>query len=106
MKLPKHFGGQGFQGMMAQMQSAMAKAQELNTELEHERIPIDKGPVKLVFNGLGELQKITIDKSVIDPDDAEGLEDLILSAVRDGFQTATKHREEKTQALLPNVPGM
>lgn len=92
--------------MMAQMQSAMARAKDLNDELERERVPIDKGPVKMLFNGLGELQKISIDPSVVDPNDVEGLEDLILSAVRDGFQQTTERREEKTQQIMPKIPGM
>ncbi|MFY9234756.1 MAG: YbaB/EbfC family nucleoid-associated protein [Fimbriimonadaceae bacterium] len=106
MKLPKHFGGQGFQGMMQQMQSAMARAQQLNDELERESVPIDKGPVKMLFNGLGELQKVTIDPSIVDPNDVEGLEDLITSAMRDGFQQTTARREEKTQEIMPKIPGM
>ena len=106
MKLRKNFGNQGFQGMMQQMQSAMARAKDLNDELEREMVPIDKGPVKMVFNGLGELQKISIDPSVVDPKDVEGLEDLILSAVRDGFQQTTARREEKTQQIMPSIPGM
>src|SRR5688572_23974821 len=97
MKLPKGFGGQGFTGMLKQAQQAMARAKTLNEELEREMVDIDKGPIKMVFNGLGELQKISIDKSVVDPDDVESLEDLIVSAVRDGFQQSTALREAKMQ---------
>jgi nucleoid-associated protein EbfC len=106
MKLPKNFGGQGFGAMLKQAQEAMAKAQTLNEELAAERIPIDKGPIKMEFNGLGELQKINIDKSVVDPEDIESLEDLIVSAVRDGFQQAVAIREERMQGIMPNIPGM
>jgi nucleoid-associated protein EbfC len=106
MKLPKGFGGQGFSGMLQQAQQAMQRAKHLNDELERDRLDIDKGPVKMVFNGLGELQKISIDKSVVDPDDVESLEDLIVSAVRDGFQQATAIREAKMQEIMPNIPGM
>ncbi|HJP83405.1 MAG TPA: YbaB/EbfC family nucleoid-associated protein [Fimbriimonadaceae bacterium] len=106
MKLPKGFGGQGFGGMMQQAQQAMARAQQLEEELARERIPIDKGPVKAVFDGTGQLLQIKIDKSVIDPDDIEALEDLIVSAVRDGFTTATEARSAKVQQIMPNIPGM
>jgi nucleoid-associated protein EbfC len=106
MKLPKGFGGQGFSGMMAQAQQAMARAQQLEEELARERIPIDKGPVKALFDGTGQLLQIKIDKSVLDPEDVEALEDLIVSAVRDGFTTATEARATKVQAIMPNIPGM
>jgi nucleoid-associated protein EbfC len=106
MKLPKNFGGQGFGGMMKQMQDAMARAQTLEEELAAERLEVDKGPVKAVFSGTGEIQKISIDKSVIDPDDVEMLEDLIVSVVRDGFTQATELRNGKVQQIMPNVPDI
>lgn len=92
--------------MLKQAQQAMERAKTLNEELERERIEVDKGPVKMVFNGLAELQKISIDKSVVDPDDVEALEDLIVGAVRDGFQQATSLREARMQEIMPNMPGL
>lgn len=106
MKLPKGFGGQGFGGMLQQAQQAMARAQQLEEELANERIGVDKGPVKALFDGTGQLIQIKIDKSVVDPEDVEALEDLIVSAVRDGFTTATEARNAKVQAIMPNVPGL
>jgi DNA-binding YbaB/EbfC family protein len=106
MKLPKGFGGQGFSGAVAQAQQAMARARQLEDELAAERIPIDKGPVKAIFDGTGQLLQIKLDASVVDPDDIEALEDLIVSAVRDGFDTATAARNAKVQAIMPNIPGL
>ena len=104
MKLPKNFGPQGFGGMMQQMQSAMARARSLEDELANERIAVDKGPVKALFNGTGELLKLAIDPSIVDPEDVEALEDLIVSAVRDGFNSATDLRNNKVQDIMPNIP--
>lgn len=106
MKLPKGFGGQGFGGYLQQAQQAMAKAQTLETELQAERIEIDKGPVKAVFNGQGEMVSISIDKSVVDPEDIESLEDLIVGCVRDGFTKSVELRNERLQGIMPNIPGM
>lgn len=99
MKLPKGFGGQGFGGQLAKAQQAMARAQNLEVELANERIGIDKGPVKVIVAGTGQLVKISLDKSVIDPEDVEALEDLIVSAVRDGFDKATEIRAAKVEAI-------
>lgn len=104
MKLPKNFGPKGFGGVMQQMQSAMARARDLEEDLANERIPIDKGPVKALFNGRGELLKLSVDRSIVDPEDVEALEDLIVSAVRDGFNHATEMRDARVQSILPNVP--
>jgi DNA-binding YbaB/EbfC family protein len=106
MKLPKGFGGQGFTGMLAQAQQAMAQAKQLEEQLANERIPIDKGPVKAVFDGTGQIVAIKIDKSVVDPEDIEALEDLIVSTVRDGFTTATDARNARVQQIMPNIPGL
>jgi len=106
MKLPKGFGGQGFQGMLAQAQSAMARAKTLNDELEAERLVIDKGQIQMVFNGLGELQGLRIDPVVVDPNDVEALEDLIVGAVRSAFQEVVARRDAKTQEIMPNIPGL
>ncbi|CAN5450743.1 YbaB/EbfC family nucleoid-associated protein [soil metagenome] len=104
MKLPKNFGGQGFGGMMKQMQDAMSRAQDLEEELAAERIGIDKGPVKALFDGTGNILKLSIDKSVVDPDDIELLEDMVVSAVRDGFTAATEMRNAKVQGIMPSLP--
>ena len=106
MKLPKNFGGQGFGGMLKQAQDAMARAQQLEEELAQERIAIDKGPVKAIFDGTGMLLGLKIDQSVVDPEDIEALEDLIVSAVRDGFTTATDARQAKVQSIMPIIPGL
>ncbi len=106
MKLPKGFGGQGFSGMMQQAQQAMARAQDLEKELADERLEIDKGPVKATFSGIGELIKLRIDPSVVDPEDVEALEDLVTSAIRDGFTQATDARNARVQQIMPNIPGL
>lgn len=106
MKLPKNFGPQGFGGMMDQMKSAMARAQSLEDELANERIGVDKGPVKALFSGTGELLKLSIDPAIVDPEDVEALEDLIVSAVRDGFSGATQLRESRVKGILPDLPDL
>lgn len=92
--------------MLEQAKHAMARAQHLEQELELVRIPIDKGPVKAVFSGTAQLVSIKLDPSVVDPEDIEALEDLIVSAVRAGFEEATAIREAKVKEIMPNVPGL
>lgn len=105
MKLPKSFGGQGFGNMMKQAQDAMAQAQNIEVALAQETFTIDKGPIKATYNGIGEMQSIKIDPTVVDPEDVEALEDLILSVVRDGTERATTIRNERVQAIMPKIPG-
>jgi DNA-binding YbaB/EbfC family protein len=102
MKLPKQFGGGGFQQALAKAQQAMARAKNLESELAEERINVDKGPVKCVFDGTGVLQSISIAKEAAE--DVEMLEDLVLGAVRDGFSKATELREAKMKEIMPDLP--
>ena len=106
MKLPKNFGGQGFGNMLQQAQAAMARAQDLEKELEAARFEVDKGVVKALFNGTGELLAIKIDPAIVDPEDVEALEDLVLGTVRDGFAKATEIRNSRVQEIVPNIPGL
>lgn len=108
MKLPKGFGGQGFGGAMQKAQEAMARAHNLEAELANERISVDKGPVQVVVAGNGDLLKLKLDKSVVDPEDVEALEDLIVGAIRDALNQSTELRtrkvEEITQGTGLNLP--
>ncbi|MBS1716486.1 MAG: YbaB/EbfC family nucleoid-associated protein [Armatimonadetes bacterium] len=106
MKLPKGFGGKGFGAVMQEMQGAMARAQSLEAELANERIAVDKGPIKAVFAGTGELLGLKIDKNIVDPEDVEALEDLIVGVVRDGFNQSVELRNNKVQEILPHVPEL
>lgn len=106
MKLPKNFGGQGFGQILDQAKQAVARAHELEEELEKERIKVDRGPVKAIFDGTGQLLKIEIEKSIVDPEDIETLEDLIVSTVKAGFSSATELRNARVQQIVPNVPGL
>ena len=107
MKLPKNFGGGGFGGMMQQMQQAMAQAQTLEEELKRTALPVQNGPIRAVFDGTGEIQALKItDASIVDPEDIEGLEDMIVATVRAGFAAATELRESRVKGILPNVPDI
>ena len=67
---------------------------------------LTNGPVKAIFNGQGEMISIKIDKSVVDPDDIEALEDLVIGCVRDGYTKSVELRNARLQEIMPNIPGM
>jgi DNA-binding YbaB/EbfC family protein len=76
-----------------QMQADMAAAQEaLNTATVEGSA--GGGMVKVVVTGAGELQSVSINPDVVDPDDAEMLEDLVLAAVSDGLRRAQELQAE------------
>jgi DNA-binding YbaB/EbfC family protein len=98
-------------GMMKQAQELQSKMAELQTELEALEVEGASGGglVKVTLTGKGAMARISIDASLIKPDDSEILEDLIVAAHNDAKQKAEKAMAEKMQALtsgLPLPPGL
>ncbi|MDT8325056.1 MAG: YbaB/EbfC family nucleoid-associated protein [Bacteroidota bacterium] len=100
------------QDMMArvqELQNRMAEAQQKLRELE-TTAEVGGGMVRVTMNGKQEVRKISIEKSVVTPDDVELLEDLILSAVNKAIDQSQKMAKEEmgsaTAGLMPNIPGL
>lgn len=97
--------GSGFSKMKKQqklMQQKMAEMQEEMSRKEHEG-SAGGGLVKVVLSGDKNLKSISIQKECVDPDDIEGLQDLIYGA----FQEACSKIEEGMQDSPMNLfPGM
>ena len=70
--------------MAQQMQTQMAQAQE---ELKQTTLEATAGggAVRVVITGAQELRAIEIDPSAIDPDEAEMLQDLVMTAVNEAI---------------------
>lgn len=99
--------------LMKQAQQFQAKMAKMQEELGEKTIEASAGGgmVTVVANGRQEIISINIETEVIDPDDAEMLQDLVLSAVNDALSRAKNMMNEEmgklTQGLnLPNVPGL
>jgi hypothetical protein len=99
--------------LMKQAQQFQAKMAKMQEELGEKTIEASAGGgmVTVVANGRQEIISINIETEVIDPDDAEMLQDLVLAAVNDALSRAKNMMNEEmgklTQGLnLPNVPGL
>ncbi len=99
------FGGMGGLGNMADVmkkaQKAMEQMQKLEGELAQMRIEgsAGGGMVRAEVTGAGMLESVQIDPQVIDPEDAEMLQDLVVSAVRDAMEKAAKQKEERLRGV-------
>ncbi len=109
-----NLGGLGSMGnIMKQAQKAMEQAQHIEAELAATRIEgsAGGGMVRVEATGNGQFDSVRIDRQAIDPNDAEMLEDLVLSAFRDAADKAAKLREERMKELtsglgLPGAGGL
>ena len=104
-------GGMGKLMKQAQeMQSKMAKAQEELSDIKVEGHS-GGGMVTTIMNGKKELLSLKIEDEVLN-EDKEMIEDLVISAVNQAIQNATKAAEDKmnsaTGGMMGNmkIPGM
>ena len=80
------------------MQTDMAAAQEA---LAAETVEGSAGGamVKVIVSGSGDVQRVSIDPSVVDPEDIETLEDLVVAAVADGLRRAAEMQSTRLGAV-------
>ena len=66
------------------------------------------GVVKVYVNGMQEVQGVKIQAEAVDPEDVDGLEDLVLTAVRQAFQAAKELKDREMGKVTGglNLPGM
>jgi DNA-binding YbaB/EbfC family protein len=88
-----------------QMQEEMAKAQE---ELAKEVVEasVGGGMVVVKANGAGEILEITISPEAIDPEDAEGLADLILAGVNEALRNSQELMQSKLGGAMGGLKGL
>ena len=98
-------------GMMKQVQQMQAKMQEMQQELADMEIigQSGAGMVTVTLNGKGELRGVKIDPSLMKPDEAEIVEDLVVAAAADAKAKVDAASQEKMKAMtggLPIPPGL
>ena len=93
--------------MLQQMQTRLEKMQRELAEAVVEGTA-GGGVVKAQVTGAREFRGISIDPSVVDPDDVEVLEDLVTAAIQDAMSRATALAEEKMGTLAGGMrlPGL
>jgi DNA-binding YbaB/EbfC family protein len=98
------------QKLMKQAQEMQAGMQKTQEELANKNVEasVGGGKVTVVANGAGDVQSITIDPSVVDPEDVDFLQELILSGVQEavtkGKEMAAAEMSKLTGGL--GLPGM
>ena len=98
-------------GIMKQAQAMQQKMQDVQEELD--RIEVEGssggGMVKVTMSAKGEAKAVKIDPSLLNPDEAEIVEDLVLAALNDARTKAERTAQEKMGEVtkgLPLPPGL
>lgn len=84
------------QGLMKQAQMMQKKMQEAQAKLAEQEVTgtAGNGLVNVVLNGKSEMKKVSIDKSLVDGNDIEMLEDLIVVAYNNAHSQVEALAEE------------
>ena len=98
-------------GMMKQAKDLQEKMQRMQEDVAALSIDGSAGGglVKVTLNGKSEMKNIKIDPSLLKPDEAEILEDLIVAAINDARGKAEQKLADKMRELTGGLslpPGM
>ena len=97
--------------LMKQAQQMQAKVEQMQADLAELEVEgsAGAGMVTAVMTGKGELKRLKIDPSLVDPGEVEVLEDLIVAACADAKAKSESHAAEQMSKItgdLPLPPGM
>jgi nucleoid-associated protein EbfC len=98
-------------GIMKQAQGLQQKMQDMQAELDTVEVQGASGGglVKVTMTAKGQVKSVSIDPSLMKPDETEILEDLVVAAVNDARGKAERAAQERMQELtkdLPLPPGL
>jgi DNA-binding YbaB/EbfC family protein len=97
--------------MMKQAQEMQAKMQDMQSKLADIEVSGQSGAgmVQVTLNGKGDLKKVKLDKSIVDPEDVEVLEDLLVAAFNDAKMKVEAQVADETAKMMGGLklpPGM
>lgn len=94
-----------FNKALDQMKKMQQGLHDMQSKLADCRVEATSGGgvVTVTANGKGEIQSVKIDKSLLQADDVEMLEDLLVAALR---EVKKKVEEESSKAMLDLTGGM
>lgn len=100
----------GLGNIMKQAQLMQQKMARMQQELEGRQVEASAGGgmVTAVVNGKQQLVSLTIEQSVVDPEDVEMLQDLVIAAVNEGIKKSQEMVQEEMAKLTGgmNIPGL
>ncbi|MET8654867.1 MULTISPECIES: YbaB/EbfC family nucleoid-associated protein [Nocardia] len=101
-------GGQfDMQQLLAQAQQMQQAVMEAQAEIAASEVEGQAGGglVKVTIKASGEVIALTIDPKVVDPEDVEGLQDLVIGAVNDAMANAQQIAVERLGPLSGGLGG-
>ncbi|MCK5705061.1 MAG: YbaB/EbfC family nucleoid-associated protein [Cyclobacteriaceae bacterium] len=96
-------------GKMREMQSKLKEVQE-NLETITAEGESGGGMVKAIVNGRKKVVSVTIEESLMTPQDKEMVQDLVVAAINMALQNVEAKSNDEikktTEGMMPNIPGL
>ena len=94
--------------IMQQAQQMQQQLQEAQQEILQSTVngQAGNGLVSVELAGSGEVNNLTIDPSIVDPNDVETLQDLVIGAFKDANKNLQTLAEDKMGPLSQGMNGM
>ena len=100
----------GLGNIMKQAQMMQQKIARMQQELEsrHVEASAGGGMVTAVVNGKQQLVALRIERSVVDPEDVEMLQDLVVAATNEAIKKSQDMMQEEMGRITGgfNIPGL
>ena len=107
VRMPQGMGGgpSNMQSMLKQAQKMQEEMAEKQAELEEREYDVAAGGgvVNVKINGKKEILSVKIDLEVVDPDDAETLEDLIVAAINEAIKKVETVSQQEMSKITGNM---
>jgi len=96
---------EGFSELVKKAQEMQGKMQEMKTELENKEYTGKSGGemVEVVLNGAGQMKSVSLDKSIVNPDETEILEDLVVAAFNSAKAKAEADSEKAVSGAFAHL---
>jgi len=100
--------GTGFSKRKKEAKALQSQFAEMQSKMESAELTGSSGNglVTVVLSGSRELKQIKIKPECVDPEDIEGLEDLIKAAFKDALAKVDEQESAGMPALPPGLQGL
>ncbi len=105
---PKKKKTQSADNMMAQFQQMQKDMADAQSSLEQEMVTVTAGggAISIVISGHQRLQSIEIEPELLDPEEAEMLQDMLVAGINSAIEQSQAMSAERMEGVTGNVGGL
>jgi len=105
---PKKKKTQSADNMMSQFQQMQKDMAVAQASLEQEMVTVTAGggAISIVISGHQRLQSIEIDPDLLDPEEAEMLQDMLVAGINSAIEQSQAMSAERMEGVTGNMGGL